>query len=331
MRTARATLIAILLVGMAVSATAGDMTLTRDGDFYRVAQSSDGLVVHHRSADGTVGEYLIPQTAGISATFMQVGVDELTGTVFVAWQRGTELEATIEIAWLGDEWWMGPYTMAGGDGSIVENPQIMLDRVVSVVEEEGEPIEVATTFLHLVWWSYAEVRNDGSAFLASVALDENGNPQIDTFQPIALSDLLPYGIGCEGIDDAAGLAHPKVFVDPQSGSPHIFATDFSNCVFQILKLDYEVVEEWLGEIKRRRHIVLVGRASMIAANPDIILSTAKVEVGHGLDVVMYWNTENAIEYVQLDENGVPPVKSLPFSEDGLTREQAVDVVRSLVH
>ena len=76
-------------------------------------------------------------------------------------------------------------------------------------------------------------------------------PEIDAFQPIALSDLLPYGIGCEGIDDAAGLAHPKVFVDPQSGTPHIFATDFSNCVFQILKIDYEVVEEWVGEIKRR--------------------------------------------------------------------------------
>ena len=69
---------------------------------------------------------------------------------------------------------------------------------------------------------------------------------------------------------------------------------------------------------------------MIAANPDIILSTAKVEVGHGLDVVMYWTAESAIEYVQLDENGVPPVKSLPFGENGLTREQAIEVVRSLV-
>jgi len=330
MRTARATLIAILLVGMAVAASASDMVLTRDGDFYRVAPSNDGLVVHHRSADGTVADYLIPQTAGTAATSMQVGVDELTGTIFVAWQRGAELETTLEIAWLGDEWWMGPYTIAGGDGTTVENPQLMLDRVVSVVEEDGESIEVATTFLHVVWWSYAENRNDGSAFLASVALDESGDPQIDAFQPVALSDLLPYGIGCEGIEDAAGLAHPKVFVDPQSGAPHIFATDFANCVFQILKLDYEVVEEWIGEIKRRRHIVLLGRESMIAANPEIILAHAKVEVGHGLDVVMYWNVDNAIEYVQLDENGVPPVKSLPFGEDGLTREEAIEMVRSLV-
>jgi hypothetical protein len=316
---------------MAAAAAASDMALTRGGDFYRVAPSDDGIVVGHRSADGTLGEYLIPQTAGITATSMQVGVDERTGAVIVAWQRGEAPESSVEIAWLANEWWIGPYTIAGGDGNAVENPQLMLDRVVDVVEEDGEPIEVATTFLHIVWWSFTEDRNDGSAYLASIVLDDDGNPLIDAFQPIALSDLLPYGIGCEGINDAAGLAHPMIFDDPQSGSPHIFATDFANCVFQILKLDYEVVDDWLGEIKRRRHIVLLGLESMIAANPDIILSTAKVEVGHNLDLVMYWDAENAVEYVPLDENGVPSVKSLPFGEGGLTREEAIEMVRSLVH
>lgn len=330
MRGARATLIAILLVGMAVTASAGDMALTRNGEFYRVAPSNDGLVVNHRFTDGTVAGYLIPQTAGIAATSVQVGVDEQTGAIFVVWQTGEELDAVIHIAWLANEWWRGPYSIAGGQGTAVENPQMMIDRVVTVVEEDGESIEVATSFLHLVWWDYLETREDGSALLASVPLDENGNPQIDVFQPIALSDLLPYGIGCEGIDDAAGLAHPKVFVDPQSGAPHIFATDFSNCLFQILKIDYDIEEYWVGDIKRRRHIVLLGHSSMIATNPDIILSSAKVEVGHGLDVVMYWDTEDAVAYVQLDENGVPPVQSLAYGE-GLTREQAIEMVRSLVH
>ena len=128
----------------------------------------------------------------------------------------------------------------------------------------------------------------------------------------------------------AGLAHPKVFVDPQSGAPHIFATDFSNCLFQILKIDYDLIEELDGETKRRRHIVLLGHASMMAASPDIILSSAKVEVGHGLDVVMYWDIEEAVAYVQLDENGVPPVQSLAYGE-GLTHEEAIEMVRSLVH
>ena len=330
MRGARATLIAILLVGMAVTASAGDMVLARNGEFYRVAPSNDGLVVNHRFTDGTVAGYLIPQTAGIAATSVQVGVDEQTGAIFVVWQTGDELDAVIHIAWLANEWWRGPYSIAGGQGTAVENPQMLIDRVVTVIEEDGESIEVATSFLHLVWWDYLETREDGSALLASFPLDENGNPQIDVFQTIALSDLLPYGIGCEGIDDAAGLAHPKIFVDPQSGAPHIFATDFSNCLFQILKIDYDIDEFWVGDIKRRRHIVLLGHSSMIATNPDIILSSAKVEVGHGLDVVMYWDTEDAVAYVQLDENGVPPVQSLAYGE-GLTREQAIEMIRSLVH
>ena len=81
MRRARAILIAILLVGTAVTATAGDMVLTRNGELYSVAPTDEGLVVNHRFTDGTTDEYLIPQTSGVAATSLQVGVDELTGAM----------------------------------------------------------------------------------------------------------------------------------------------------------------------------------------------------------------------------------------------------------
>jgi hypothetical protein len=163
-----------------------------------------------------------------------------------------------------------------------------------------------------------------------VPLSETGQPEIDSFLPVALRDLLPFGIGCEGISDARGLAHPKLFIDPQTGAPHVFATDFSNCVFQILRIYYELIEEQVGDTKRRRHIVLLGRESMMAANPDIILSNAKVEVGHNLDLVMYWDSNGAIDYVQLGMSSLPPVQSLPYG-DALSRDQAIEMVRSLVH
>ena len=330
MRRARATLIAILLVGTAMTATAGDMVLTRNGELYSVAPTDEGLVVNHRFTDGTTDDYLIPQTSGVAATSLQVGVDEFTGAIFVAWQQGDGPDSTIELAWLADQWWTGPYPVAGTDGTAVENPQLMIDHVVTTGEDDDGPFEVATSFLHLVWWNYSDTRDDGSAYLASADLDEHGNPQIDAMQAIALSDLLPYGIGCEGIDESAGLAHPKVFVDPQSGAPHIFATDFTNCLFQILKVDYEVVEDWVGDIKRRRHVVILGHASMIATNPDIVLATAKFEDGHNHDEVMYWGTDEGVAYVQLDENGIPPVQTLAIG-DGLTRKQAEEMVRNLVH
>jgi hypothetical protein len=313
-----------------MTAAAGDMVLTRNGDLYRVVPTDDGLVVTQRFADGSNADYLVPQTSGIVASSLQVGVDERTGAIFVAWQQGDGPESTIEVAWLADQWWMGPYDIAGWDGSAVENLHMTLDRVVDFVEEDGEQIEVATTFLHLVWWNYSLHRDDGSAFLASLPLTESGNLELDTLDPVSLSDLLPYGIGCEGINDVAGLAHPMLFSDPQSGAPHIFATDFPNCLFQILRVQYDVVEDLIGDTKRRRHIVLLGHASMIAVNPAVVLETANVEVGHDLDVVMYWDTEDAVAYVQLDENGVPPVQFLPVG-DGLSRERAIEVIRNLVH
>jgi len=330
MRGPRAALIAILLVGVSAVATAGDMTLTRTGELYRVAPSDYGFILSHRLTDGTVTESLIPQTAGLVGNSVQVGVDEQTGMVIVAWQTGQNLEASVQIAWLVDGTWTGPFTIAGADGTAAESPEINLDRVVTVVDDDGEPVEVATTFVHLVWWSYVETRDDGSAYLASIPLADSGEPELDGVEAVALSDLLPYGVGCDGIQDAEGLAHPKIFTDPQSGSPHVFATDFSNCVFQILRINYDVVDYWDGDVKRRRHIVLLGHASMIAANPDMVLASVKVEVGHGLDVVMYWDVDDAIAYVQLDENGVPPTQHLYYG-DTLTREQAMEMVRSLVH
>jgi len=333
MRRARATLIAILLVGTAMTAAAGDMVLTRTGELYRVIPTEDGIVMSHRLSDGTVTENLVPQTAESMLSSAQVGVDETTGATYLVWQNGEDLDAFIEIAWYVDDVWFGPFTIAGADGTVAENPAIIIDRVVDIVEvEDGDPIEVATTFLHMAWWSYIEDRDDGSAYLASLPLDESGSPLIEEFQPFALRDLLPFGIGCEGISDAAGLAHPKVFVDPQSGAPHVFATDFSNCVFQVLKIATEIEEEEdeFGAIKRRRHIVLLGREVMMAANPDIILSNAKVEVGHDLDLVMYWDADDAVDYVQLGQSTMPPVQTLAYGE-GLSRDQAVDMIRALVH
>jgi len=336
MRRARAILIAILLVGTAMTATAGDMVLTRTGELYRATLTDEGLVVSHRLTDGTVTEDIVPLTADATITSVQVGVDEFTGAVFVSWQKDDNLEAQIEIAWSVDQEWFGPYIMAGGNGEAAVNPMIVIDRVVDMVEvdDEGdgeiEIVEVATTFLHMAWWSFIEDPDDGSAYLASVPLGEFGQPQIDAFLPVALRDLLPFGIGCEGISDAQGLAHPKLFVDPQSGAPHVFATDFSNCVFQILRIYYDVIEEQIGDVKRRRHVVVLGREHMMAANPDIILSNAKVEVGHNLDLVMYWDADGAIDYVQLGMASLPPVQSLPYG-GGLSRAQAVEMVRSLVH
>ena len=68
----------------------------------------------------------------------------------------------------------------------------------------------------------------------TVATDAGGKPELDSATTIQIGDLLPYGIGCSGIEDASEFAHPMLFVDPdggdpsiQSGSPCIDAADDS--------------------------------------------------------------------------------------------------------
>ena len=98
---------------------AGDM---RRGQSLVVWAISEG-----RECARAVDEYLIPQTSGVAATSLQVGVDELTGAIFVAWQQGSGQETSIELAWLADQWWQGPISVAGRDGTVDELRQAMVE------------------------------------------------------------------------------------------------------------------------------------------------------------------------------------------------------------
>ena len=74
-------------------------------------------------------------------------------------------------------------------------------------------------------------------------LDEEGVPQFRSMAPVDLIDLLPYGIACFDIEVGDNLKHPKLFIEPKTGNPHVFATDLANCIFEILELKPEVVEK----------------------------------------------------------------------------------------
>jgi hypothetical protein len=108
MRGFRITLVAAALFGVAAVTGAGDMTLTRTGDLYGVGQTETGLEVTVTSSDGSLLELEVPQTAGIVATSIDVAVDELTGSIFVLWQEGTEIDSTVVLAHYTEDTWFGP-------------------------------------------------------------------------------------------------------------------------------------------------------------------------------------------------------------------------------
>lgn len=334
MRALKILLSALVMLAMAAVAAAGDMTLTRAGDLYRIAPTEAGLVITGTLADGTTVALTVPQTAGTATSARNLAVDPVSGALFVVWQQDEGTSAEVLFASYVGQSWTGPVVVAGSPSS---NPQMMLFRAVDVVDVEGDDgaitqLEVATTFLHMVWWSYDESVNDGAAiYLPAPVDDSTGLADLEAYDPVVLSDLLPYGLPCDGIEDASALAAPKLFSDPQSGFPHLFASDFAECLFYVLQIDHDVIVDPVTE--RRRHVIILREGGTYVVAEELPLATASVEVGHGLALVLHWDiqteTGTSVDYLQFDPNGVYDLQSLPLGES-LNHEQAVQLIRGLL-
>jgi hypothetical protein len=337
MRGIRICLIAAIALGAAgVTGAAGPMALTTEGDLYSAATRDNQVVLTARYADGTVEELFVPQSAAAVESSLQVGVDEATGAVYVLWQKWTGMEAMLRVAGYLDGTWIGPRIVAGNDGTAAYNPVMLIHRAVNEftegTDDDGEPVvtEVATTFLHLAWWSKFSEDDPGLAMYAAVELHSNGVPRFNEMEPVELYDLLPYGIACFEFEASENLRHPKLFIDPKSGNPHVFATDIANCLFQIVELIPQIEEEPVQLEKRRRQIIILRSAAMIALRPDLPLAKGKLVIGSSLRILMHWDAdhEDAIRYLELDPDGISEAKVLMLDED-LNHEAATELIREL--
>ena len=330
-------LIAVIVLGIAgIAGAAGPMALTRSGDLYSVATADNQVVVTARYADGRVSKLFVPQSAAAVEDSLQVGVDESTGAIYVVWQKKTGMDARLRLAGYLDGTWIGPRTFAGfDDGTAASNPQMLVKRAVSTYLEEGEEgdepseIEIATTFIHLAWWSRTSDDEMGFGLYMAVPVAEDGTPVYRDAEPHALTDFLPYGVACFEIGPADNLTYPRLLMDPQSGHPHVFATDFNGCLFQIFELEPGVVEE--ADTKRRRQIIILRSPSTVALRPDVPLAATKIEVGSGLKLLLHWDGDQEnLHYLELDVEGLSEVKTLSLGEM-LSHEQAVELIRGLTN
>jgi hypothetical protein len=337
MRGIRICLIAAIALGVAGAAgAAGPMTLTSDGDLYSAGTRDNQVVLTARYADGTVSELFVPQSALAVESSLQVGVDEATGAVYVLWQKNSGMDARLRLAGYIDGTWIGPRTFAGGDGTAALNPVMLIHRPVSTIVDgfdvDGEPVvtELATSFLHLAWWSQFSEDDGGLAQYAAVELSVNGVPQFNDMEPVDLQGLFPFGIACFEFEASENLRHPKLFFEPRSDNPHVFATDIGDCFFQILELVPVVEEEAEGVDKRRRQIIILRKAKMIALRPELPLAKGKLVVGSGLRMLMYWDgdAEDIVHYLELDEEGLYETKTLVLDEK-LDHSLAVELIREV--
>ena len=339
MKGIRFFLMSVIVLGMAgIAGAAGPIALTSAGDLYSVSTRDNQVVVTARYADGEVSELLIPQSAAAIEDSLQVGVDEETGALYVLWQKLTGMDARLRIATYVDDTWVGPTTFAGNDGTAAFNPQFMVHHATSQFVDETvdgeEPVvtEFNSTFVHIVWWNQLSEDDPGVAQYASLPVSDAGILQFSKMERVALTDFLPYGIVCFEIDGGDNLKHPKLLMDPKTGNPHIFATDFANCVFQIFELRPVVVDDEEVQTKRRRQIIILRSPSTIALRHDLPLARTKLEVGSGLNLIIHWDgdLEGSLHYLELDEEGLSEIKTLMLDEL-VSHEKAVDLIRDLAN
>jgi len=332
-------LIVLISLAWAGSLVAGPMVLTSDGQLYKVWSSPEqGLVLSHVAAGTENEEFVIPQSINVNLETVSVLVYEKTATVFVIWEDLADSISRIRLAVLKDQSWTGPMTLGGESGFATSSPQAMLDTARSVVAtgvsdnpDENSTEILETTFLHCVWWQHDESSGFGHAVYLAIPLNEDGLPLINEAWPIDLQDLLPFGFGCSETPDVAGLAHPQFLKSPEGG-PLLFTTDFSNCVFHMLQIEYEVVDGNNPENldKRRRQIAVFRTGDMtMVIPPDVVLTDAKMLLSRDFSILIYWDEDDGVHWIRSDSQGWSAVKVLPIGTE-LNHEQAVNLLRKLV-
>ncbi len=325
------TFAAMLVAGAALAA---DMALDQNGDLYRIGTEQDGLYLARSGSDGITNVLQIPQTTGIDASHLAVAVDSESGAVFTLWQEHVDARMSrIVLAALVKGTWAGPITIAGDDGVRASNPVMLAYRAHTQLEDGTV---ISTGFLHLAWWADELAPNGGHGMYAVLHLDDIGLPVFDELAPEPLRGALPFGFRCPDLHDSTrALAHPKLFVDSDTGDPHVIFADIQECLFTIRRLHTELEgvdpNDEVASDQRRRHIVVLhADDSNISIHPDLQLANASFEVGHALSVVLFWDQDKAIRYIRLDRNGWSEPRVLPLDQ-GLSHEAAVSLIRGVAN
>lgn len=307
-----------------LAASTSDKALRLDGTLISLSSSIGGLVVTIEEPGSEPTASVVPGTDGDIILNPTVGVDEPSGTVVVVWQENVDnVFFRIQLATFCENVWSGPETLAGHASSWAINPAILLHR--SILESE-EGLSIETAFIHVAWWEGSNLDDGGSAKGTSIPLVD-GVAILDDHDPIELHDLIPYGIACDMTGKEVSLKHPMLFIDPQTGSPHLIFVDLRDCLFGIMELAPERPPVTVTD-QRRRNIAVWRSRMIIPVHPELVLAGAKFDVGHDLAVVMYWDQEDSIEYAVLNESSWSEIRRLSLNEQ-LSREQGVALIRGL--
>jgi len=321
-------------LAMMASASTSNIALGPDGTLYRLEPVDGELSVIVETPGQEANVIVVPQANAANASSLLLDIDPATGTLAAVWQETpTGYLSWIMLATWHDGTWFGPIAVAGQNGSVAVHPSLLIhDTALMGTDDEGNPVRTGTeSRIHLAWWEDPAADDGGKAFYASTVLDENGVPDMEDWDPISMRSLAPWGYSCSLGEDMSSLTYPRLFVDAQSGDPHLIFADLPNCMFGIVRLAEETDpgdDEEPAIAQRRRNVIVFGLRKMVFIKPGLPLNDADFEVGHNLSIALYWNAGDAIQYITLDNDSWSDIKTLKVG-DHLSREDAINLVRHL--
>ena len=330
----------VLLAGSPLWATAPDMVLAPGATLYRLAPVDDQLAVVVSSPAEESLVIPVPQTTGVQATAPRIDYDRATTTIVAVWQENTDPDTSrIMLATYHEGTWFGPVQVSD-DAAPAINPSLLVHDariLVPAEDDESEDTFVLEPWIHLAWWADPGAEDGGHAMYLALPLDGKGVPALEEAAPVELRSLLPFGLSCGYEEDMSSLAAPRLFVDAQTGEPHLIFADLSQCLFEIVRLHPEPEgsdDDGVLTEQRRRNVIVFGVRKHIAIRPGLRLTEAQFEVGHDLSVVLSWDETDeegattGISYITLRDEGWSELNTLRLGED-LDHERAMALIRRL--
>ncbi len=334
MRTKTSLALSLLLAtAMTAAAAVPDMALDHAGTLYQLTNNGTQLILSVRSPGGDPPRLIaVPQTAGYQTSALSVSLDRPNKTAVLAWQEnlGPGL-SRVMVATYHEGTWFGPLSVSetGAGGVSAINPVLLVHRS-TLADADGNPYQQA--FIHLAWWADPDAPDGGYAMYAYMRLNADGTPILSDLHPEELHSSMPYGLSCSLLDHAATFAHPKLIIDPQTGDPQLLFADLDQCLLTVIDLHPDTGDhdgEPSATAQRKRNVIVFGVRKQIFVTPTLPFDHAEIAIGHNLSVVMYWDTDGAIDYVTMDDQKTSDISSIPLGE-GLNHEKAVQLIDRLV-
>ena len=304
-----------------------DLGLTDTG----VIATDNVIAWSFRRSDGSVGQGLVPDTAGQSLKRnLDLAFDESTGSLVLLFKEDLTVLNILRLGIFRDGTWTMTNLLPNLGFAHAYNPQILLSHhAVTTQDTNGVSQAQTRTILSVIWWEEAQY---SQARYAPIFLDE-----VSDASDVQVYDL-PALVGGGGAASpvshpSSAYMYPSLQIEGIGGAILASFADLNSDRHYVIRIKYP---DDLGKpgpdnaTWQRRRIPVVGVASEapIPSDVPVIVDSVKTVVGASYRPTLVWNTDRAVGYTRFDGKKWSPAIAIPLTE-AMTYEKALRLVQEM--